>query len=170
MKKLIITIIAAAMAACPVLAQDASSGSSIQNSGATSGTTTDTPWFLNLDYAGFGFEIPAGSVVEKNGTLVARYPDGSFGVSMSNQEVRGSDQRRAFELCRMLSKQLELQNPEVKKVTVANVKGAKAVGTLEGKAVTVLILPTNDQELTTVIMASDNRQDWTDHFLRTMKH
>lgn len=165
MKKIFMSLLGLALFAVPMMAQDNTPAAPSQET-----STTDTPWFLSLDYAGFGFEIPAGSIVEKGSTLMARYPDGSFGVSMSNQEVRGSDQRRAFELCRMLATQMHLDNPEVKKVTIGGVKGAKAVGGLEGRTVTVLILPTNDQELTTVIMASDNRQDWTDHFLRTMKH
>ena len=34
--------------------------------------------YIAADYSGFKFEIPAGSIVEKGTSLVAKYPDGSF--------------------------------------------------------------------------------------------
>lgn len=125
-------------------------------------------WFVDMSYAGFDFQLPAGTVVEKNSSLVAKYPDGSFGVSMSNVEKRGSNQDLAFKLCRQLATSMHLSNPKVQKVTFGKCKGAKASGVLEGQEVTVLVLPYSGQEVTTVILATPNRTDWVDHFLRTL--
>jgi hypothetical protein len=166
MKKIIIALAAAMMMAAPMMAQDAHSGASTQ----VASSKTDTPWYLSLDYGGFTFEIPAGSIVEKGSTLVARYPDGTFGISVSNQESIGSDQQRAFQLCRMLAKQMELTDAEVKKINVDGVAGARATGKIENSNVNVLILPYHDQEVTAVIMSADSRQEWADHLIQTIKH
>lgn len=42
-------------------------------------------------------------------------------------------------------------------------------GKVEGQLVTVLVLPYDDQEITTVIMATPNRNDWVNHYLETLK-
>lgn len=126
-------------------------------------------WFVPLSYGNVDFEIPAGSIVEKNSTLLAKYPDGTFGVSMAN-EAGQLEQKIAFEKARMYATQYKLEDPKVEKVTVDGLKGAKAVGKLDAHTVTVLILAVGDQQLTSVIMATPERADWTSHFLDSLKH
>ena len=125
-------------------------------------------WFINMDYAGFNFELPAGTVVQKGSSLIAKYPDGSFGVSMSNI-AKPSRQKYAYEICRRNVEEMKLENASVEKVKYGKCAGAKASGTLEGSKVTILVLPYDDQEVTTVILASPNREEWVNHFLRTLK-
>lgn len=136
---------------------------------APAASTRETPWYISLDYAGFEFEVPAGSIVEKGSNMLVKYPDGSFGVSMSNVEKRGANQKIAYEVCRRLATQMHLPNPVVQKVKYGKCGGAKASGELEGQKVTVLVLPYNDQEMTTVILASPDREDWMRHFEQTLK-
>lgn len=129
----------------------------------------EAQWFINMDYAGFDFELPAGTVVQKGSSFVAKYPDGSFGISMSNVEKKGVNQKLAFEVCRRLATSMHMPNPHVEKVHFGKCGGAKASGILEGQHVTVMVLPYNDQEVTTVIIATPERQEWVDHFLKTLK-
>lgn len=129
----------------------------------------DPNWYVGMNYAGFDFEIPAGTVVERGSSFVGKYPDGSFGVSMSNTARRAPNQKVAFELCRQLATSLHLPDPKVEKVKYGKASGAKATGRLEGQDVTVLALPYGDQEVTTVILATPMRSDWVDHFLATLK-
>lgn len=126
-------------------------------------------WFMGMDYAGFEFEIPAGSVVERGQTMVVKYPDGTFGLSMSNTAKKGSSQREAMELCRRLATSMHLPNPSVERVNFGKCSGAKASGMLEGQHVTMLVLPYNDNEVTTVILATPSRTGWVEHFLETLK-
>ena len=125
-------------------------------------------WYIPLSYGGFNFEIPAGSIVDKGSKITVKYPDGSFGMSMENEEFRGGSQKIAYEKARSYAKRYELKDAEVSKVTVGGVKGAKAVGQLENHQVTVIILPVNEQQVTTVLMATPNRTDWVNHFVQTM--
>lgn len=126
-------------------------------------------WYVNMDYAGFEFELPAGTVIDKGSSLVAKYPDGTFGLSMTNVEKRGSNQKIAFEVCKRLATSMHLPDPHVEKVQYGRCGGAKASGELEGQQVTVLVLPYNGQEVTTVILATPGRSEWVNHFLRTLK-
>lgn len=130
-------------------------------------------WYMALDYAGFEFELPAGCVVDKNSSLVAKYPDGSFGVSMSNVEKRGSNQKIAKEVCNMTAQAFKLPNAKVKEIEVgsglAKSKGAMTSGKLEGQDITILVLPYNGQELTTVVLATPNRLGWVNHFIDSLK-
>ncbi len=126
-------------------------------------------WYIPLNYAGFNFEIPAGSLVDKGSKIVVKYPDGSFGISMENEEFRGGNQKIAYEKARSYVKRYELKDAKVERVTVDGVKGAKASGMLEEHEVTVIILPVNDQQLTTVIMATPKRQEWAQHFYTSLK-
>lgn len=126
-------------------------------------------WFIPMSYGGFDFEIPAGSVVKKDSKLLVTYPDGSFGVSMENEGV-GSNQKIAFEMARSYGSKFKLADLKVDKVKIGGVDGAQATGRLEGHNVTVLILPVNDQQVTTVLMATPDRTEWTDHFIQSMKH
>ena len=88
---------------------------------------------------------------------------------MENESV-GLTQKIAFEKARMYATKYKLTDPKVEKVTVGNSKGARAKGMLENHEVTVLILPVNDQQVTTVIMATPNRQEWANHFVNSMKN
>ena len=125
-------------------------------------------WYIPLNYAGFDFEIPAGSLVDKGSKIVVKYPDGTFGVSMEN-EALAANQKIAFEKARSYAKRYELKDAHVDKVTIAGVKGAKAAGMLENHKVTILILPVNDQQLTTVLMATPERSEWANHFISSLK-
>jgi hypothetical protein len=126
-------------------------------------------WFVPLSYGNVDFEIPAGSIVEKNSTMLVKYPDGTFGVSMANEDGR-LEQKIAFEKARMYATQYNLVDPKIEKVTISGLKGAKAVGQLDSHTVTVLILPVDDQQLTTVVMATPERKGWSDHFIDSLKH
>lgn len=133
------------------------------------GKNGEAQWYVAMDYAGFEFELPAGLQVQKGSSLIGKSADGTFGVSMSNVEKQGSDQKMAFELCRRLATSMHLPNPKVEKVNYGKCGGAKATGVLEGQQVTVLVLPYRGQEVTTVILASPNREEWVNHFLQTLK-
>ena len=102
--------------------------------------------------------FPQGSIVEKGSTVMVKYPDGTFGLSMVNEETQGANQKIAFELCRRVVKQLDIKDAHVDKRTIGGVDGAIARGSIENRQVTVIILPvgTNDA-VTTVIMASPER-------------
>lgn len=125
-------------------------------------------WFVPISYGGFDFEIPAGSIVEKNSKLVVKYPDGSFGVSMENEAIAG-DQKMAFEKAKMYARQYKLADSKCERVNAGGIKGARAEGMLEKHKVTVLILPVDDQQVTTVIMATPERSEWAQHFVNSMK-
>lgn len=132
-------------------------------------TETATPWYITLDYAGYEFEIPAGSIVEKNSSLLVKYPDGTFGVSMMNEAKQGSNQKLAFTACQKLAAAMKIPNAKVQKVKFGKCGGAMASGEMEGQKVTVLVLPYNNQEVSTVILATPNRTEWVNHFLETLK-
>lgn len=133
------------------------------------GKDGEAQWYVNMDYANFEFELPAGSVIQKDSSFLAKYPDGTFGISMSNVEKKGSNQKLAYEVCRRLATSMHMPNPQVEKVNYGKCGGAKATGTLEGQQITVLVLPYRDQEVTAVVLASPERTEWADHFLRTLK-
>lgn len=140
-----------------------------QQAAAADSTETEPNWFVNMDYAGFDFQIPAGTIVQKGSSFLAKHPDGTFGVSMTNIEKPGANQKIAFEVCSRMADTMKLANAEVMKVKYGKCAGAKATGTLEGQQVTVVVLPYDDQEVTTVILATPSRQEWVNQFLRTLK-
>ncbi len=125
--------------------------------------------FIPVEYDGFWFEVPAGSIVTEENSKVAKYPDGSFGVSATTARVRGSNQKRALEVCRGIAGDMHLTDGKVGKFNSNGLKGAISTGRLEGQTVTVVVVPVNDKELTTVIIATPDRSDWTDHLLSTLR-
>ena len=126
-------------------------------------------WYVNMDYADYEFELPAGVVVDKGSSLIAKYPDGTFGLSMSNESEKGSNQKIAFEICRRMSTELKLQDTHVDKVKYGKCNGAKATGSMEGRNVTILVLPYDGEQVTAVLLAAPERSAWADHFLQTLK-
>lgn len=140
-----------------------------QQAAGNVGKDGQAQWFINMDYAGFDFELPAGTVVQKGSSLLATYPDSSFGVSMKNEEMKGSNQKLAYEVCKRLALQMHLPNPKVEKASFGKCGGAKATGMLDGQLVTVVVLPYSDQQTTAVILANPEREEWANHFLRTLK-
>lgn len=166
MKKIFAAVIAAA-ALFPFCAAAQETGMA---AAPVEGNATATDWFVTIDYNGYEFEIPAGCLVEKGPTVVAKYPDGTFGVSMSNVESIGTSQRNCIEVCKRLVKQLKLKDAKIENKKVGKVEGAKATGEFDGTLVTILILPYDDQETTAIIMAAPGRQAWADHLVETMRH
>lgn len=138
--------------------------------GAQAGTQveTETQDYIGLDFAGLRFEVPAGTIVEKGSSLVAKYPDGTFGVSITNT-ARPSKQKFALEVCRRNVADMRIKNAKVEKLKVGNAAGAMASGDLEGQKVTIIVLPCDNRELTTVILATPTRSEWVEHFLATLK-
>lgn len=136
--------------------------------GKTDVVAVETVPYINSEYSGFRFELPAGSIIEKGENLVAKYPDGSFGVSMINV-ARPSKQKIALEVCRRNAADMRLKNARVEKVKYGDASGAKATGELEGQHVTILVLPYGNREFTTVILATPSRTEWVDHFLETLR-
>lgn len=126
-------------------------------------------WYVNMDYAGFEFELPAGVVVDKGPKLVARYPDGSFGLSMVNEAGGGTNQKIAFELCRRIAKEQNIPDMKVEKVKYGKCSGAKASGEADGIETTILVLPYDSEQVTAVLMCTPQRSEWVNHFLRTLK-
>lgn len=173
MKRYLITGATAVILGCSGLCASAQKTSGIspaqQQAAAAGATETEPDWSVNMDYAGFDFQIPAGTVVQKGSSFLAKYPDGSFGVSMTNIAKPGANQKIAFEVCRRMAETMKLPDPDVMKVKYGKCSGAKATGTIEGQQVTVVVLPYDDQEVTTVILAAPGRQEWVNNFLRTLK-
>lgn len=126
-------------------------------------------WYVNMDYAGYEFELPAGVVVDKGSSLVSKYPDGTFGLSMSNESGKGSNQKIAFEICRRMATELDLQDTHVDKVKYGKCNGAKATGGMESRDVTILVLPYDGEQVTAVMLSTPERRAWADHFLQTLK-
>ena len=125
-------------------------------------------WSLNMDYSGFEFQVPAGSVVERGSSFVSKYPDGSFGLSMKN-ETKAANQKIAFETCKRLAQELRIPNPDVRKMSYGKCRGARAIGKLDGRLVSVIVLPYDDQQITAVVMASPEREEWLNQFMRSLK-
>lgn len=131
-------------------------------------STGEANWFIDMNYNGFTFQIPAGTLVERGSGFTAKYPDGSFGLSMNTVD-KPMNQKYSYEVCKRLAATLKIPNPDIKKVKYGRCRGAMTSGKVEGQLVTVLVLPYDDQEITTVIMATPNRNDWVNHYLETLK-
>lgn len=133
-------------------------------------TTTDVETgFMPVEYDGFWFEVPEGSIVTEENSKVIKYPDGTFGVSATTIRERGSNQKRALSICRGIAGEMKIAHPKIEKFSKNGLKGATATGELEGQTVTIAVIPVNDKELTTVIIATPGRTDWTEHLLSTLK-
>lgn len=156
--------IAAALIACgafsPVFAQEQVEETQAQ--------LPETHEFIHTEYSGFKFDLPAGSMIEQGESFTAKYPDGSFGVSMLN-EPRPSKQKYAYEMCRRNVDQMRIKNATVEKAKFGSCAGAIARGTLEGQLITIIVLPYDNQEITTAIIATPNRSDWVDRFVASLK-
>ncbi len=151
-------------------AQKTSGISAAEQQAAAADTTETTPdWFVNMDYSGFEFQIPAGTVVQKGSSFLAKYPDGSFGVSMTNIAKPGANQKIAYEVCQRMAETMKMPNPDVMKVKYGKCAGARAQGTIEGQQVTIVVLPYDGEEVTSVLLATPSRQEWVNQFLRTLK-
>lgn len=129
---------------------------------------SDSIGFIPAEFSGFTFELPKGTIIQKGSQLIAKYPDGSFGVSMINVE-KPSKQKFALELCKRNAAEMGIKNVVIDKAKFRGVKGAIASGELEGQKVTILVLPYDLRQLTTVILATPDRTDWVKHFLETLK-
>lgn len=127
----------------------------------------DPNWFLNMDYSGFNFRIPAGSIVEKGSSFVAKYPDGTFGVSMKN-EGRAMNQKIAYEECKRMVQSLGMTGAQVRKDKFGKCNGAKATGEVGGQKVSVFVMPYDDQTVTGVVLASPERENWLGELLRSL--
>lgn len=165
MKKFVFTLIAMLSMSLSTYAQEL-----IVTEKETPTKQDGTPWYINLDYSGYEFEIPAGSIVDKGPRTLVKYPDGSFGVSVTNEEKRGCNQKTALTACTKLAESLGLPKSKVEKVKIDRVIGAKASGTYQGSDITVMVLPYNNEEVSLVLMGAPNRRNWMDHFMESLKH
>lgn len=124
--------------------------------------------YMSAEFSGFTFELPSGTIIQKGDQLMAKYPDGTFGVSMINVS-KPSKQKFALELCKRNAAEMGLKNAFIDKAKFGKASGAIASGDLEGQKVTILVLPYDSNQMTTVIIATPDRTNWVKHFLETLK-
>ena len=113
--------------------------------------------------------MPDGSTELLGNGLTVKYPDGTFGVSVSVESRRGSDQKRCLQLCRKLASQMHIKDAQVTKVKINGKNGAVASGFLESQRVSIAILPSGSKEITCIVMNDPTRAPWADRVLRTLR-
>lgn len=141
--------------------------SATQESAAANAQHTQNEWYVNTDFDGMNFQLPGGIQIERGSAFLAKYPDGTFGVSMEKIN-KSATKKVALNLCERLADSLHIPRAGVKKVSFGKAKGAKAQGIIEGKLVTCIVLAYDDHQLQIVIMADKNREAWVKHFLNTL--
>ncbi|MDE6670281.1 MAG: hypothetical protein K2K26_11455 [Muribaculaceae bacterium] len=126
--------------------------------------------YKTIEHKGFGCEVPYGAEISMAQGLKAAYPDGSFATMLTVEEGRGYNQKRALDICRDTARTLQMSDTKVSKVKINGINGAIATGELENLHVTLVVLPSNDAQLTCLMLNSDVRSEWADNVLRTLKH
>lgn len=160
-KSLLVAIVAFAAALTPLQARpqtDASTGATV---------SSETSYIAN-DFDGFRFQLPAGVTIEKGSQFKALYPDGTFGVSMFKVNT-AANRKISVELCKRAADSMHISRNAVKKVTYGKIKGAEAKGIIEGKEVTIIVLPYDEHQLQIVLMANPSRESWTRHFVESLR-
>lgn len=127
----------------------------------------DSTAYVKASWQGLDFEMPEGLVENREKGYIAKSPDGSFGVSLSQADSRSINQKRAASLCQGLARQMHIARPEVKLVKINGMKGAIATGDLENKRVSILILASGGNQIEAVVINDPSRSAWADHFFRT---
>lgn len=130
--------------------------------------TGDTLWYVNNDFDGLWFQLPNGMKIEKGSQFTGLYPDGSFGINIMKIN-QPSTRKIAVDLCKRTADSFHIPRSGVKKVSFQGLKGAQAEGKIDGKTVTIVVVPFDEHQVQIVLMADDNRTDWTRHFLSTLK-
>lgn len=132
-------------------------------------TETAPDWFVEMDYCGFDFKIPAGCYVDRGADkLLVRYPDGSFGLSMETVERPGSNQDTALKVCEQLAASLNIPASRVKRVDFGKCHGVVAQGHVQGQDVAVAVLPGEGKEVTVAVLGNPGRAPWTRTFLESL--
>lgn len=126
--------------------------------------------YKTIEHKGFSCEVPYGAETSMAQGLKAAYPDGSFATMLTVEEGRGYNQKRALDICRDTARTLQMSDTKVSKVKINGINGAMATGELENLHVTLVVLPSNDAQLTCLMLNSDVRSEWADNVLRTLKH
>lgn len=132
-------------------------------------STQDRTHFTVAEFDGFRFDLPEGCITEtgKN-TFMAKYSDGSFGVSMMRTDAKASDQKRATAVVQGLAKTMHLPLSSVRQTTVNGMKGAIVTGDMEGKQVTAAVIVHKGRELQIVAMSDPSHTDWTRQLFKTL--
>ena len=125
--------------------------------------------FHRVSHDGVSFEAPDSCIELHGNGLTVKYPDGTFGVSLSTEPRRGSDQKRCLQLCKSLAAKMHIKDAEVKKVKINGKNGAVASGFLESQRVSIAILPDGNKELTCIVMNDPSRAAWADRVIRTLR-
>ncbi|MGN0237533.1 MAG: hypothetical protein ACI4AK_05560 [Lepagella sp.] len=132
-------------------------------------STVDTPTSSSDSFDGFSFTIPPGCKVVKDYKYVAKTPDGSFGLTISTEEKRGTKQKVAYEACRRYAAVMQMQGTVVQKSKFGKCGGAYVSGIKDGIIQTIVILPHGGEETTAIILCDPAHRDWHDATLRSLK-
>ena len=150
-----------------VVAQDPEGELQIRLKSETENQTAEAQQYMTLDYDGFMFRVPTGMKTERGSDLKVLSPDGTFGISMTIDR-QPSTKKIAAKLCERLADSMHIPRNSVKKVKFGRVSGATAAGKIEGKNVTIFVLPHDDHQLQIVIMANPEREEWVKQFIDSL--
>lgn len=114
-------------------------------------------------------QVPDQCLVQRNESVVtAKYPDGSFGVSVEVDDKKAS-QKECYQICLTTAKNDKLKDISVKKVTINGLKGAVAYGILENRQVSIIVLSGKRGRYSVVMMNSPERSEWARHAVRSIQ-
>lgn len=158
----IICLIGAAASTVDTYAQTGATG------GKTAAPVANETIYLSNEFDGFRFQLPAGIMMEKGSEFKATYPDGSFGISMKKINT-AANRKISVELCKRTADSFHIPRTAVTKAAYGKAKGAEVKGRIEGKDVTIIVLPYDDHQLQIVMLADPSREAWAKHFMESLK-
>lgn len=162
-RKIITTVVLGLMTSSALIAQDMTSP---QENNVLSGQSENEWYYVNYDFDGLWFQLPNGMEITKGSEFRAVAP--GFGVNMMKIN-QPSNIKISKELCKRTCDSLHLPRNSVRNVSFKGVKGVMAEGLIEGKKVTLIVLPFDEHQVQIVLMSDAFHTEWGNHFMKTLK-
>lgn len=134
-----------------------------------SATASTAQTYKPINYLGYTFDVPEECIVDNGNSLTVKYPDGSFGISLTHLDAPGTDMKRVESLCIGIAKNIKINDAVTEKVKINGRKGVLCKGNAEGENVEILILPAKGKEFTAMIVFRPGREEFAQRFLRTVR-
>lgn len=125
--------------------------------------------YKQIDYLGYTFEVPEECIVDNGNALTVKYPDGSFGISVTHLNAPGTDIKRAESLCKGIAKNIRVNDAVTEKVKINGRRGVLCKGNAEGENIEILLLPAKGKEFTAMMVFRPGREEFAQRFLRTVR-
>ncbi len=141
------------------------------NAADTDLSVQDDETYSQFHFNKFVIDVPSTQTVDiENNEAIVKTPDGQFGFSLKIEKANRTSIEGALEICQLVTKELKMNNADIKAVTINGLNGARVKATMDDALLNIVVLTDGGKRYVKLVVVSTPEQAAkADHVINSLK-